>query len=163
MTVFMLIIEVLAACLFVLLPCVIGISFGAVNLVCLYEKEVQQRVVELGLITEKKIKRNAMLFNIWLPFFIAFVLVSVYAVNGARGFWDGFWQILVIIMTEGLFDRLFIDFFWVNRTNAWTINGTEDLKPYIYGKMLALKWVYTLVGYPVLAAGFAALMSLLIK
>ena len=50
---------------------------------CLYEKEVQQRVVELGLITEKKIKRNAMLFNIWLPFFIAFVLVSVYAVNGA--------------------------------------------------------------------------------
>ena len=63
MTVFMLIIEVLAACLFVLLPCVIGISFGAVNLVCLYEKEVQQRVVELGLITEKKIKRNAMLFN----------------------------------------------------------------------------------------------------
>ena len=48
-------------------------------------------MVELGLITEKKIKRNAMLFNIWLPFFIAFVLVSVYAVNGARGFWDGFW------------------------------------------------------------------------
>ena len=64
MTVFMLIIEALAACLFVLLPCVIGISFGAVNLVCLYEKEVQQRVVELGLITEKKIKLNAMLFNI---------------------------------------------------------------------------------------------------
>lgn len=46
MTVFMLIIEALAACLFVLLPCVIGISNGAVNLVCLYEKEVQQRVVE---------------------------------------------------------------------------------------------------------------------
>ena len=106
-------------------------------------------MVELGLITEKKIKRNAMLFNIWLPFFIAFVLTSVYAVNGARGFWDGFWQILIIIMTEGLFDRLFIDFFWVNRTNAWTIKGTEDLNP--------------LVGYPILAAGFAALMSLLIK
>lgn len=38
MTVFMLIIEALAACLFVLLPCVIGISNGAVNLICLYEK-----------------------------------------------------------------------------------------------------------------------------
>lgn len=86
MIVIMLIVEGLAACLFVLLPCVIGISNGAVNLVCLYEKEVQKRVVELGLITEKKIKRNAMLFNIWLPFFILFVLVSVYTVNGARGF-----------------------------------------------------------------------------
>ena len=91
------------------------------------------------------------------------MLVSVYAVNGARGFWDGFWQILVIIMTEGLFDCLFIDFFWVNRTNAWTIKGTEDLNPYIYGKTLIMKWLYTLVGYPILAAGFAALMSLLIK
>lgn len=66
-------------------------------------------------------------------------------------------------MTEGLFDRLFIDFFWVNRTNAWTIKGTEDLNPYIYGKTLIMKWLYTLVGYPILAAGFAALMSLLIK
>lgn len=163
MIVFMLIIEGFVACLFVLLPCLIGISNGAVNLVCLYEKEVQDRVVELGLITEKKIKRNAMLFNIWIPFLIAFILVSVYAFNGARGFWDGFWQILVIIMMEGLFDRLFIDFFWVNRTKAWTIKGAEDLKPYIYGKSLAVKWIYTLVGYPLLAAGFAALMTLLIK
>ena len=39
MTVFMLIIEALAACLFVLLPCVIGISNGVVNLICLYEKK----------------------------------------------------------------------------------------------------------------------------
>ena len=107
------IIEGLVACFFVLLPCVIGISNGAVSVVCLYEKEVQKRVVEHGLITEKKIKCNAMLFNIWLPFFIAFVLVSVYAVNGAKGFWDGFWQILIIIMMEELFDRLFIDWFWV--------------------------------------------------
>ena len=163
MIVIMLIVEGLAACLFVLLPCVIGISNGAVNLVCLYEKEVQKRVVELGLITEKKIKRNAMLFNIWLPFFILFVLVSVYAVNGARGFWNGFWQILFIVMMEVIFDRLFIDFFWVGHTKAWTIKGTEDLKPYIYGKTLIMKWIFTLVGYPVLAAGIAALMANIIK
>ena len=66
-------------------------------------------------------------------------------------------------MMEGLFDRLFIDFFWVNRTNAWTIIGTEDLRPYIYGKTLAMKRIYTLVGYPILAACFAALMSHLLK
>ena len=163
MIIILVIIEGLVACLMVLLACVIGISNGAVNMVCLYEKEVQKRVIERKLITEKKIKRNAILFNIWLPFFITFTLVSVYVVNGARGFWDGFWQILVIIMMEGLFDRLFIDLFWVGHTKAWTIEGTEDLKPYIYGKTLILKWIYTIVGYPVLAAVFAALMSHLIK
>lgn len=67
-TVFLVIIEGLVACLSLLLACVIGISNGPVNLVCLYEKEVQKCVVERGLITEKKIKHNAMLFNIWLPF-----------------------------------------------------------------------------------------------
>lgn len=162
MTVYMVIIEGLVACLLVLLPCVIGIANGAVHMVFLYEKEVRERVVERGLITEKKIKRNGMLFHACLPLLVAFVLVSVYAVNGARGFWDGFWQILVILMTEGLFDRLFIDWFWVGHTKAWIIEGTEDLQPYIYGKSLAMKWVYTLVGYPVLAAGFAALMAYLI-
>lgn len=89
--------------------------------------------------------------------------MSVYVINGASGFWDGFWQIIVIIMMEGLFDRLFIDLFWVGHTKAWTIEGTENLKPYIYGKTLAMKWIYTLVGYLVLAAGFAALMALWIK
>ena len=34
-------------------------------------------------------------------------------------------------MIEGLFDRFFIDWFWVGKTKAWLIPGTEDLMPYI--------------------------------
>lgn len=33
-----------------------------------------------------------------------------------------------------LIDRFLIDGVWVGHTKAWTIPGTEDLKPYITAK-----------------------------
>ena len=160
----MILIEGLVACFLLLITCVVGIANGPVSLVCLYEKEVQDRVVEKGLITHERINRNANYFRLFgiLPFFI-FVLVSVYGINGARGFWDGFWQISVILLIEGLFDRLFIDWYWVGKTKAWIIPGTEDLMPYIYGKILIGKWAFTLVGYPVIAAVLSLIMSLILR
>lgn len=57
----------------------------------LYSPEVQKRCIELGLTTGEKIRRNALLFKIiCVPGYIAYVLVFVYAVNGARGFFCGF-------------------------------------------------------------------------
>ena len=56
-------------------------------------------------------------------------------------------------------DRLFIDWFWVGKTKAWIIPGTEDLMPYIPKKTFAIKWVGTLVGYPLLAALLAWVLS----
>ena len=160
----MILIEGLVACFLLLITCVVGIANGSVSLVSLYEKEVQDRVVEKGLITRERINRNANYFRLFgiLPFFI-FVLVSVYGINGARGFWDGFWQISVILLMEGLFDRLFIDWYWVGKTKAWIIPGTEDLMPYIYGKTLIGKWAFTLVGYPVIAAVLSLIMSFILK
>ncbi len=160
----MVIIEGVVACFIVLIACVIGIANGPVNLVCLYEKEVHDRVVEKGLITREKLNKNANYFKLFgiLPLFL-YVMVSVYGVNGARGFWEGFWQICVILLMEGLFDRLFIDWYWVGKTKAWIIPGTEDLMPYIYGKTLIGKWLITLVGYPVIAAVLSLIMSLILK
>lgn len=157
-------IEGIVACFIVLMACVVGIANGPVWLVCLYEKEVQQRVVERGLTTEACIRRSVRLFRLFgiLPLFL-FVMIAVYGINGARGFGEGFRQILVILLTEGLFDRLFIDWYWVGKTKAWIIPGTEDLMPYIYGKTLIAKWLLTLVGYPVFAAILAAVMNLILK
>ena len=104
------IIEGMGACFIILLVCVIGIANGAVGLVHMYEKDVRDRAIELELTTEKKIKRNATLFKlVGMLSLLVFVLVSVYAVNGVRNFLDGFWQISVIMLMEGIFDRLFID------------------------------------------------------
>ena len=92
---------------------------------------------------------------------IVLVPLMVYGINGARGFWNGFWQMLVILMISGLFDRIFIDWWWVGHTKAWIIPGTEDLNPYIYGNALVKKWVGTLVGFPILAVVLAGIMQLI--
>ena len=151
--------EGICACFILLIVCVVGIANGPVGLVVLYEKEVQQRAVALGLTTEAKIRQNARYFHLFglLPFFV-FILVSVYGINGARGFLEGFWQLTAILLIGGLFDRFFIDWYWVGHTRAWTIPGTEDLKPYIPRKTLIVKWLITIVGNPIIAAVLAGIM-----
>ena len=74
-------------------------------------------------------------------------MLIAYGINGATGFCNGFLQMLGILMISGLFDRIFIDWWWVRRTKAWVIPGTEDLRLYIYGKTLIKKWVGTLIGF----------------
>ena len=158
------IIEGIGACFILLILCVVGISNGAVGAVHLYEKDVQERAIEIGLTTAERIKRNALIFKFagLIPL-LAFIIISVYYLNGARGFWEPFWQISVILLMEGLFDRIFIDWYWVGKTKAWDIPGTEDLKPYISGKPVVVKWLFTLVGYPLMAAIISAIMMLFVK
>lgn len=73
------------------LVCAFGIRKGAVGMVHLYHEDVQERCVEMGLTTHGRIKRNSKLFKLCcVPGYLAYVLVFVYAVNGARGFWAGF-------------------------------------------------------------------------
>ena len=159
-----LIVEGIAMCFVLLLICVVGIANGPVGLVVFYEQEVKDRVVELGLTTKEKIRKTSVITTIalFVPM-IVLVPLMVYGINGAAGFWDGFWQMLVILMIAGLFDRLFIDWWWVGHTRAWIIPGTEDLMPYIYGKTLIGKWVGTLVGYPMLAAVLAGIMQIVMR
>ena len=74
------------------LVCLFGIRKGAVGMVHLCSPEVQMRCVEHGLTTYERIRRNQMLFKVCcIPGYITYVLVCVYAVNGARGFVAGFW------------------------------------------------------------------------
>jgi len=154
-----LILECIVICFILLVPCVIVIANGVHNGVFLYEKDVQERVVKMGLITEEKIRRNMKLFKcITMPVMIAFVLWAVYGINGARGFLTPFVQIYVLAMAEGLFDRFFIDTYWVGHTKAWTIPGTEDLKPYIPKKTLIVKWLVVMIGNPLIAAVLAGIM-----
>ena len=89
-----------------------------------------------------------------------FIPAIVYFLNGARGFTDIFIQMCIMFMIYGLFDRLFIDWFWVSKTKAWIIPGTEDLMPYIPKKTIIKKWIGTIVVYPILASIIALILSL---
>ena len=92
------------------LVCAVGIRKGAVGMVHLYDQKVQERCIALGLTAKEKIKRNALRFKaICIPMYLAYVLLCVYAVNGAKGYWDGFWQCLVILSVMNLVDRFGID------------------------------------------------------
>ena len=98
-----------------------------------------------------------------VPGYIGYVLVCVYALNGAKGFVQGFWQLLVILSVMNLIDRFWVDGYWVGRTNAWGIPGTEDLKPYITAKDKQKKWLFGTIGMAVISAALAAIMMLFIK
>ena len=146
------------------LVCAVGIRKGAVGMVHLYSLAVQQRCVKLGLTSPERIRRNSLLFKaVCVPGYIAYVLGCVYAVNGAKGFVQGFWQLLVILSVMNLIDRFWVDGYWVGHTNAWEIPGTEDLKPYITAKDKGKKWLFGTIGMAVISAVLAAIMMLFMK
>ena len=99
------------------LICAIGIRNGAVGMVHLYDPKVQERVVELGLTTAETIWKRSLRFrSLCLPGYLIYVLLCVYAINGARGFWPAFWQGFVILSIMNLIDRFLIDEYWVGHT-----------------------------------------------
>lgn len=164
MEVMLVLLEGLVMSFWLLLVCVAGIANGPAELVVLYEQDVQDRVIELGYITKEKLKRNYTLTSIalFVPILL-FVPAMVYGINGADGFWSGFWQMTIILIIMNLFDRIFIDWYWVGHTKAWFIPGTEDLMPYIPMKVVVKKWVGTMIGFPMLAAVIAGIMTLIVS
>lgn len=146
-----------------ILICAIGIRKGAIGMVHLYSKEIQNRCVEQGLTTHKKIKRNSLIFKIiCIPGYLAYILICVYAINGAKGFLSGFWQLLVILSIMNLIDRLLVDGFWVGHTKAWTIPNTEDLKPYVTTKDKCKKWIFGTVGMAIISLVLSGIMMIFI-
>lgn len=156
----LILLESIGMCFVMVMVCVVGIRNGAERFVAFYEKDVQKRVVELGYTTKEAIKKSAIISGLALYIPFLFVIPAmVYYVNGARGFLEIFTQITAIYLISCVFDRIFIDWYWVGHTKAWLIKGTEDLMPYIPKKVQIQKWVVTLIIHPILAAIIAWIMS----
>ena len=146
------------------LICAIGIRNGAIGMVHLYDQKVQERVVQLGLTTAEEVRKRSVRFrSLCLPGYLIYVLICVYVINGARGFFAGFWQGFVILFILNLIDRFLIDEYWVGHTKAWIIPGTEDLRPYITAKDKKKKWIMGTVGMALLAAILSGIMALMLK
>ena len=147
MTALKLIAEGLGLGFLLYLVCAIGIRNGAVGMVHLYDPKVQERVVKLGLTTMEEIRKRSVRFkSLCLPGYLIYVLLCVYALNGARGFWPGFWQAFVILSIMNLI-----------------IPGTEDLRPYITAKDKQRKWIMGTVGMALIAAVLSGIMALILK
>ena len=146
------------------LICAIGIRNGAIGMVHLYDQKVQERVVQLGLTTAEEVRKRSVRFrSLCLPVYLIYVLICVYVINGARGFFAGFWQGFVILFIMNLIDRFLIDEYWVGHTKAWIIPGTEDLRPYITAEDKKKKWIMGTAGMALLAAILSGIMALILK
>jgi len=159
-----LIIEGLGLGFLLYLICAIGIRKGAIGMVFLYDRKVQDRVVSLGLMTEREINKRSRIFkSLCLPGYLLYVLTCVYLINKSRGFWSGFWQSLVILSIMNLIDRFLIDEYWVGHTGAWIIPGTEDLRPYITKADKKRKWLMGTAGMAFISAIISGIMILIRK
>lgn len=149
--------------LLLILVCAAAKRNGAVELVYLYHRDLQERCIALGKITPERIKRNSILFKaLCIPGYIAYVLVCVYAINGANGFPTGFLQLFAILSVMNIVDRFVVDEWWVGHTSAWTIPGTEDLKPYITTRDKCIKWIFGTLGMALISAVLAGIMNIFI-
>ena len=146
------------------LICAVGIRRGAVGMVHLYSEAVQKRTVELGLTSQEEIRKRSLVFKgLCIPGYLIYVLICVYVINGARGFFQGFWHMFVILSIMNLIDRFLIDGYWVGHTKAWDIPGTEDLKPYISTADKKRKWIMGTAGMAVISAALSGIMCLIIR
>lgn len=160
MLILMLLMEGIVLCFILLMFCVIGIANGPEKFTVFYEKKVQEKAIKLEYTTQKEIKKQTIISIIvlYLPCFILVPLMVCY-INGAKEFGDIFIQSLFIMYIMGLFDRFFVDWYWVEHTKAWDIPNTEELKPYIPTKMKIVKWLGTIVGFAIIALIIALIMS----
>lgn len=160
----LIIIEGIVLCFILLIFCVIGIANGPEKFTVFYEKDVQEKAIELGYTTKKKIKKQTIISFIvlYLPCFLLVPLMVCY-INGAKEFNEIFIQSLLIMYIMGLFDRFFIDWYWVEHTKAWNIPNTEELKPYIPKKMKVVKWFGTIVGFAIISLIVAFIMNTILK
>ena len=155
----LIVMEGIVMCFILLIFCVIGIANGPERFTVFYEKDVQNRAIELGYTTKKEIKKQTIISIIvlYLPCFVLVPFMVCY-INEAKEFSDIFFQSLLIMYIMGLFDRFFIDWYWVGHTKAWDIPNTEDLKPYIPTNVLIRKWIGTIFVYPIFSAIIAGII-----
>ena len=156
----LILIEGIVLCFILLIFCVIGIANGPQKFTVFYEKDVQEKAIKLGYTTKKEIKRQTIIAVIvlYLPCFVLVPIMVCY-INGAKEFSEIFIQSLFIMYIMGLFDRFFVDWYWVEKTKAWEIPNTEELKPYIPKKLKIIKWLGTIIGFAIIAFIIALIMS----
>lgn len=128
-----------------------------------YHQDVQERCIEMGLITREQIKKHSILMKFFVIVYIIYILVAVYVINGTRNFVPAALQCFAILLIMNLIDRFLIDELWVGHTKAWTIPGTEDLKPYINNHDRIKKWLMGTVGFAMVSCIVAGIMSAVLR
>ena len=115
--------------LFLLYVWLCTVPLGPVGGAFFYSQDIQDRLVELGLITRERISlRRSVALAAGLVAVLAVLFVCICLVNGARGYLDIVWQTYVLFALMEAFDCVVVDTLWVALSGWWDIPGTEDLR-----------------------------------
>lgn len=115
-------------CLFAVYMAILVGGKGPVGGIQFYPKEVQERVLELGMITKEQLKKQQFISVLLLVFLdVVILFLMILFVNKAERYWDFAWQWYILFVGQELFDWFVVDVFWVTMTSWWIIPGTEDL------------------------------------
>lgn len=143
-----------------ILGCAVGIRNGAVGMLHFYHQDVQESCIEMGIVTKEQIlERSKRMKSVMIPVYLFYLLLAVYVINGAGDFVSAALQCFAILSILNLVARILIDELWVGHTKAWTIPGTEDLKPYIKKQDRIKKWLIGTMGFALVSCIFAGAMS----
>ena len=158
----LLIVQLLLFCLIFTLIVKVAVIGGAVNGLYFYPKEVQDRVIENGLITREAVERRRKIFMtaFYVVMLVALVLI-VRVWNHVTDYWTAYLQSVIFLEVMNWYDGIVIDKIWVGTSSFWKIPGTEDL-PYVqtWAQMAKKRGVLTVIWLigSFLVAGIVALV-----
>ncbi len=104
---------------------------GALDGLYFYPKPVQERAIEIGLVTRETIARKRRNFMILFYLVMLTALLLIIGLwNQAASFKIAYLQALLFLEVMNWYDGIVIDKLWVGHSKFWVIPGTEDL-PFI--------------------------------
>ncbi len=104
---------------------------GAVNGLYFYPKAVQDRTIDIGLITREEMIHKRKIFMTEFYIVMLCVLVLIIGVwNRVTDFRSAYLQALLFLEVMNWYDGIVIDRIWVGYSKFWILPGCEDL-PYV--------------------------------
>ena len=143
----MIILQLIIYCLLFTAMVKYAVRGGAVNGLYFYPKAVQDRAIDIGLITREEMIRKRKIFMTEFYVVMLCALVLIIGVwNRVTDFGTAYLQALLFLEVMNWYDGIVIDRIWVGYSKFWILPGCEDL-PYVqtWGQVLKKRIILSLI------------------
>ena len=142
-------IQMVLFCLLFTAMVMYAVSGGAIDGLYFYPKAVQERAINIGLITKETMqkKRKVFMTEFYIVMLTALVLI-IGLWNRVSDFKTAYLQALLFLEVMNIYDGIVIDKIWVGHSRFWILPGCEDI-PFVqtWGQvlkkrsLLAMIWI----------------------
>ena len=143
----MVILQLMIYCLIFTGMVLFSVRNGAIDGLYYYPKTVQDRAIEIGLISrdEMNLKRKIFMTEFYVVMLISLVLI-IGAWDHISDFKTAYLYALLFLEVMNWYDGIIIDKVWVGHSRFWILKGCEDL-PYIQtvGQMVKKRLFLSLI------------------